>query len=195
VRNKPNLHPRTGIGGASPTLPVGAMAPNEPNFAGRDGAWGTWDEGQSCETNPIPAEPGRWGRSAAPNKAKSHRPDGWGRPSVRNKANLPVATAQRHWWPGLQRNKPNFRPPSCPDAAAAYLPVPLRGCCLMPRAARQRDTNADRKEMCHDNDGCRSRAGAAQHDCQGLAPVPIWWAAFRRAGNKQGAPKFAEVRL
>jgi hypothetical protein len=32
MRNKPNLHPRRGVGGASPTLQVGAMAPNKPNL-------------------------------------------------------------------------------------------------------------------------------------------------------------------
>ncbi len=51
VRNEPNSHPRRGIGGASPTLQGGAIAPNEPNSA-RSGR-------QMRKTNPIfPAAPG-----------------------------------------------------------------------------------------------------------------------------------------
>jgi hypothetical protein len=77
-----------------------------------EAGWGetteTADAGQSCETNPISAELGRGGRSAAPNKANSRRSDGWGRPSVRNKANQPRQTA---------RNRPNLATPAGGGAA------------------------------------------------------------------------------
>ena len=58
VRNKPNFHPRKEIGGASPTLHVGAIAPNKPNSARPAGRLRP-REGQTCETKPIRGRPDR----------------------------------------------------------------------------------------------------------------------------------------
>ena len=71
AQNKPNLHLGRSIGGASPTLRVGAFAPNKPNSARSAGRPGH-REGQTCETNPIR-------RATVPNKANSRpRPGGTG---------------------------------------------------------------------------------------------------------------------
>jgi hypothetical protein len=77
VRSKPNLHPRRGIGGASPTLYVGWIAPNKPNSARPTGRPGC-RKAKMCETNPIAPEGVGRGRPTHEDPP---------RPSVRNKPN------------------------------------------------------------------------------------------------------------
>ncbi len=52
VRNEPNLRPPRGIGGASPTLHVDMIAPNEPNSAKPAGGPGR-PRAETCKTKPI----------------------------------------------------------------------------------------------------------------------------------------------
>jgi len=97
VRNKANLHPHRGVGGASPTLHVGATALNKPNLAPTPFC----NRVRWCQTNPIRA------RTAGPAGA-----------NVRNKAKLgrtEIFGKSRRMWSGCTgrwnaRNKANFRP-------------------------------------------------------------------------------------
>ncbi len=59
VRNKPNCHPRRGIGGASPTLQAGAIAPNKPNSA-RPGGRPAFREGKCAKQSQKAVVGSQW---------------------------------------------------------------------------------------------------------------------------------------
>ena len=87
VRNKANLRPPGGIGGVSPTLHAGTIAPNKPNSARPAGRRGPW-EGQSCQTKPV----GGPIVQNEPNSGQLASPE----TSCTNKANFPAGPIVRH---------------------------------------------------------------------------------------------------
>ncbi len=97
ARNKANLHPHGGIGGASPTLQAGAIAPNEPNSAWSRGQTGV-PERKRAKTKPISVRMDRQGPAPPA-------------PSVQNKAKLGRTGVCGPAWPanGMCETKPISR--------------------------------------------------------------------------------------